>query len=1073
MFDSVTAALLRSAPPLPGLSPEELPSLLTFHYAELVSWRLRGEAETTIEQTPQRWSLEKIADAYELLVSTLDEPKARRSAAFVAATAHQILFRRDQEAAWPENNTSIGITREAVPSDISAALLFLIAEQYADANEASQVITIPRSGFYEARILAENIRDLSCGKLKTILDRAGRWKGENSKNVSLQEHALMAIFRTLIEGVELLASDILAKRTAHIAPTSLQTPENIFSNVTKLSHYSSSNLDEALGERLFSVYAGPRHLAKLLLAVCKTLEQSSLAKIPPPNGSTSPFWSRWLEHRAEKYPFLWPNHRDAIEKGFYDAEVSAVLVLPTGAGKTTVSSLKIAATLARGKRVIFLAPTHALVDQMTADLKEMFPQEISQKAVGSDFGFSFLDIDFFADIEVMTPERCLALLSFASESFSDVGLLVFDECHLLSPEQHNIRRALDGMLCLLAFNSIAPSADMLFLSAMLKNGQEFADWIESLTNRKTVYVDLLWKPSRQARGVVVYEQSELVKSVRRATETQSEQNRSAVSPLKGLSSKAKSQVTATPKAIWGLQHNWQGESELACSYTTILDTPVLLNAAKNNRGRIYATPNANNVATRIALSAAHNGLKTIIFVNTKMHSVSSAYDASRLLDKKIEATPDELKRWAALEAELGNLDHSLIAQGAAAVPHNSLMLRLERELAECMFKRKDGADIIIATPTLSQGLNLPAHIAILAGDKRMNTKTNSREDLNSHELLNAAARAGRAGHLANGVVLLIPEPLLTFTKVGEVPHDLVKKLESILPENDRCLTIRDPLEVILDRISEGTQVDAAVIYAVNRLADLDDIERSSMFDIKKSFAGYLAQKRNTYQMFLERVEQLTDVVRQVLPVTLEKELLVLATQSGLSAGVLSRLTTSIRGEIGQLPTTITGWVDWLLNWLATDDEARLYMLADVDEKIMGVAGLGRDSTLNAEGLQKIRVGVHGWISGLPLADIETILKKESGKSESSDGCIDARELVNNIIPRALAFALGLVAHVVKNVDPFELQTSLDVKVIEAMGTALRLGYDTPDKLLFSGPFRGELSRVQIHRRWEEQMGNEG
>ncbi|TIU14371.1 MAG: hypothetical protein E5W53_30730, partial [Mesorhizobium sp.] len=66
------------------------------------------------------------------------------------------------------------------------------------------------------------------------------------------------------------------------------------------------------------------------------------------------------------------------------------------------------------------------------------------------------------EIEVMTPERCLAMLSFAPEAFSDVGLLVFDECHLLSPQSGKIRRALDGMLCVLAFNHIAPDADLLF-----------------------------------------------------------------------------------------------------------------------------------------------------------------------------------------------------------------------------------------------------------------------------------------------------------------------------------------------------------------------------------------------------------------------------------------------------------------------------------------------------------------------------------------------------------------------------------------------------------------------------------
>jgi hypothetical protein len=36
-------------------------------------------------------------------------------------------------------------------------------------------------------------------------------------------------------------------------------------------------------------------------------------------------------------------------------------------------------------------------------------------------------------IEVMTPEHCLALLSYAQHAFADVGLMVFDECHHQQP----------------------------------------------------------------------------------------------------------------------------------------------------------------------------------------------------------------------------------------------------------------------------------------------------------------------------------------------------------------------------------------------------------------------------------------------------------------------------------------------------------------------------------------------------------------------------------------------------------------------------------------------------------------
>ncbi len=64
--------------------------------------------------------------------------------------------------------------------------------------------------------------------------------------------------------------------------------------------------------------------------------------------------------------------------------------------------------------------------------------------------------------------------------------------------------------------------------------------------------------------------------------------------------------------------------------------------------------------------------------------------------------------------------------------------------------------------------------------------------VSNEEILNAAARAGRAGHLANGVVLLIPEPIISFSQGKPLNLNVIQKLKSILPEDDRCVLISDP-----------------------------------------------------------------------------------------------------------------------------------------------------------------------------------------------------------------------------------------------------------------------------------------
>lgn len=491
MFDPVTARLLQTAPALEGLDPETLPTLLTRHYAELAAQRLRSvTGETAAESEEQNeWPLAKIADAYEIVASIHQDGEIRRSAAFVAATANQILSR---QALSTEANPIPLLDRDLVAPSVAAATLFLAAEQYTDALEAAGAIQPEGGGQgYAATILCEQIRDLARGNLGAILERGARWRNPELDRGNLDDRAVNALFEALATGVEMLATSLLARPIPDAISARFDNARAAFERVIELSTRTESI--PALNGELLTSYPGPRHLASLLMAAHDGINGAALTQIPPPTGADAVFWRRWLAHRATAAPFVWPNHRIATGKGFQEADNSAIMVLPTGAGKTTVSGLKIAGTLARERKVVFLAPTHALVDQLTEDLQEMFPRELIGSIVSSDFDLLFATGSQLQQIEVMTPERCLALLSFAPEAFADVGVMVFDECHLLSPEGENLRRALDGMFCVLAFNSLAPEADFLFLSAMLRNGEQFSRWIAKLTGRPCVFVDPLWK----------------------------------------------------------------------------------------------------------------------------------------------------------------------------------------------------------------------------------------------------------------------------------------------------------------------------------------------------------------------------------------------------------------------------------------------------------------------------------------------------------------------------------------------------------------------------------------------------
>ena len=141
------------------------------------------------------------------------------------------------------------------------------------------------------------------------------------------------------------------------------------------------------------------------------------------------------------------------------------------------------------------------------------------------------------------------------------------------------------------------------------------------------------------------------------------------------------------------------------------------------------------------------------------------------------------------------------------------MLKEERELVESLFRRSDGVNILVATPTLAQGMNLPAEAVILAGDERWDGEQNDQENLEAHELLNAAGRAGRAGYSAKGFVLVIPNRVvsLEYSNTGgaSIGREWVELKERTFSKSDQCLTVLDPLGKLLDlsliHISEPTR----------------------------------------------------------------------------------------------------------------------------------------------------------------------------------------------------------------------------------------------------------------------------
>lgn len=488
-----------------------------------------------------------------------------------------------------------------------------------------------------------------------------------------------------------------------------------------------------------------------------------------------------------------------------------------------------------------MAPTHALVDQTARALKNTFNAFDFEVFGDVEDEVTFSDVVILPDAIVTTPERCLMLLTTQPDAFADLGLVVFDECHLLHPrDTERSRRSVDAMLAILNLSLVAPNADLLFLSAMMKNTGEIATWVEQLTDRKCLSLNLAWKPTRQVRGTVVYPArriNELNEALKEARKTYNNKN---------VPASVARELRAQPFGFFGLLQTWATQDRNDYALLPLLPEEHHLSTGTTRAKNWYLTPNGNHTSALIAAAAADAGLKTLVFVQ----SVVLAESAVREFRDLREITPivlsepeHELYRIAA--EEMGGAEHCFISVEpdgtffGGAAGHHSLLLREERLLHESLFQRADGIGVLFATSTLAQGMNLPSELVVIAGDSRFDPSVDKMAQLEAHELLNAAGRAGRAGESSQGIVLVVPSRVVEFDQDKGLISQHWMTLQSIFSQSDQCLDIDDPTTALLDTIHAGSSAEGMPAYFVSRLPPVDDdgSDQSLRKVLNKSLAG--------------------------------------------------------------------------------------------------------------------------------------------------------------------------------------------------------------------------------------------
>ncbi|MBI6667161.1 DEAD/DEAH box helicase [Pseudomonas syringae] len=402
---------------------------------------------------------------------------------------------------------------------------------------------------------------------------------------------------------------------------------------------------------------------------------------------------------------LWPSQREAALRST-DVTDDLVVALPTSAGKTRVAEIAALMNLCLGQRVLIVTPLRALSAQTERAFKKTFaPLGFTVSSLYGASGVSASDDDALRTrhIIIATPEKLDFALRSDADLINDVGLIVLDEGHMIGPSEREIRY--ETLVQRLLRRSDAEDRRIVCLSAILPSGDELDDltaWIRSDKEGEPVRSN--WRPTRQRFGALTWRGS-------------------------------------SKNAILRLDLNRRGP---------FLDKFVSEKPARGREKIPYPRKNSH-LTLFAAWEFASQGKRTLIF-STQANWVEGY--GSQVVDLCKRGYLESLLDDEAPIARAMEVGKEWLGEGhpavdclkwGVAVHHGRLPSPFLRELE--ILLSAGVLKVIIASPTLSQGLNLNAAVLLVPALYRSGVK------IKGEEFANVAGRAGRAFVDVEGLIV--------------------------------------------------------------------------------------------------------------------------------------------------------------------------------------------------------------------------------------------------------------------------------------------------------------------------------
>ena len=426
----------------------------------------------------------------------------------------------------------------------------------------------------------------------------------------------------------------------------------------------------------------------------------------------------------------------------------------------------------------------------------------------------------------------------------------------------------------------------------------------------------------------------------------------------------------------------------------------------------------------------------------------------------ITLTADQEGMRESILKDVGSSDAAYEPTGLRAGVHHGDLIPLERRLMETVFRTgrspsdpKLGLEVMAATSTIAQGLNLPCDVVILAGTDRSaqdDPGGNPRKDLLPHEILNAMGRAGRAAYSATGLAIVVPANPIRIDTSALAFGQHQNPLDIVFSDKDACQNIIDPVELLLDTVEATASSDPKAQAMIRRLSSITIDGRSGFDDIAGRSFGYFVRK--------EREAASADAWLQSRRIALTaatatlQDPPVLPWQQTLAVrnGVPPEMIARIVSQMGSAPTDkaeTTDWISWLLDVCVTSSVDLTLLVRETS--LNTVFGRAYTNQVNKDAGSQIILGalkslVGMWCGGKTLVEIEAwllVFVREHEQPVRQQTSVQqhanrARRFSIRILPD-IGFLCSLLSQIVK---ALELETGISPSpVIEMLQQMTKAG----------------------------------